>query len=635
MTEVRCHRHVWTYRLTLVSPIAFAGNENVLHGIDQALLRNHLGEIVLSGAQIRGNLRHFLLSVRRAEDKAERPQDARLVKDDLFKLWFGDEGVQDFGANLGGDAILLEAGTRSAGRLTIRDAVIQGATAAHELSRIKIDRNTGSVASGSYLVSEQPGKTGSEWSFEGKIVLYGSAEEAAVFSRAFVLFSELLSEIGGMKSSGYGRIVEGSFVLDGLQSMPLTLANPAAGSNDPSAVRTYLRISFDEPLLVEPRIRSGNVQMSSSIISGGTIKAAIAEFGRMARPDFDREFGEALSAITVRSAMPTSARGYDRPRRMPLSLATERRETSGGETIETFIDLLSGAEVDRRHLRYAHDFKSGHDERIGRSYFREQQAVSWVSRTRTAIALDSHHADEGRLFSYQMVNPRDTAWLAEIYHPEGNAEINAKAGCLVEFLQSGMIQIGKTRADMKISETTSAMPRYAVPIKAGSKRIWKIVLCTPSALLSEADIAALPPDRNALELYRTVIQKAVDERARSVGGSSVSHWLRWDEFDCMVRHHFEGGHRAKRARDAAGMMYYPFVMTSAGSVFFIPEIDDLDQHQRAELTRTMQALVDRGLPSFDGNWRTNPFTPENGYGEVCIDDEDRIIVGDLEPLREL
>lgn len=645
------HRHVWSLSLKLKAPFASTGVVNEFQGVDQAYLRDEYGNVILSGDQFRGLFRHFLVEVWERENKAlQQASDAdRLVTNRAFFNWFGRPGLQFGGAGADeiyhrrgiGDSDTLHPSNSTGqddlgrGRLTIRDLVLQTdanderwysgkRTPETDRTRIRIHRQRRSTQDGAWLVREQRTRTGEIVKFATQrphltpfdgVILYGTLDEARAFERAFGLFAQALGEISAMKSAGFGEVVEGSIELGPRSSVLLSIPDVVSNAKQCQA----LRLSFSDPLLVEPKLGSGNVQESAASISGAVLKAAIAEFGRLADPQFDTHFGDVLSGMTFRFAHPQTEGEAtpSRPRAVPFSLV---RTGGDGPGFADYFHSGTGADVP---LAFEINFKQKDRKAVAVEY-RWHETLT-VSRTRTAIEYGTNHARDQQLFNYRMTGVAKTVWITEIILPDAiltKPESLKKAGQLIAFLQSGMIQIGKTRSDVSAEAVEPAQEGTAAETKNG-RRIWRLALQTPASILTLDDVKNLRSGTDLKAVYTNRLRSLLAKSASRHGKvHDVNTAFDWDVFDFLAQHEFSGGHRAVRNRRAGNESYYPFVLTKAGSVFVLSEPAGADTKTKDANNLLMKSMGCLGLPCEDGSWRSNPFVPENGYGELRIDNED-------------
>jgi hypothetical protein len=82
----------------------------------------------------------------------------------------------------------------------------------------------------------------------------------------------------------------------------------------------------------------------------------------------------------------------------------------------------------------------------------------------------------------------------------------------------------------------------------------------------------------------------------------------------FARQCLAGGYHASRRRPYPD--YYPFVLTEAGAVFRLAIKGEDTRRKLAEALR-----FGLPVPRLGGNvatWRTCPYMPENGYGEIVL-----------------
>ena len=677
MTDPSIRRHGWNLSCRVEAPIATTGVENSRLGLDQIYLRTEDGKIAISGDQIRGLFRHFLTEVIRRESKlivaGEFSESERLVSLQQFRAWFGLEARQfrdearasnagrSLDEYLGANPAALSSSGQDGGAigracLTIRDLVLSQVEsettnsrddpkmrAAHDRTRIRINRDRGSVKSGSLLVREQSFPTGTKLDFESReaangsregcpgIVLYGTDADAKCFEAAFALFEKALPALGAMKSAGFGNVL--ALKPEPTKGEPLPVVLHSDDEMADEVTRLHLRLS--DPLLVEPNVSSGNLQQSAAVISGAVIKAAIAEYGAMADPDFQQKYGEVLSSLIVRCAIPIASAGSirERPRVAPFSLVWT--EDANGKGIG-FRDAFEDGAEPGLFYRFSANFKSRQKDFVD-VYYPSHDART-VSRTRTAIEWGAWHAMAEKLFNYQMIGVSQTLWTVDIVLPAAaSPETKRKANDLICFLRSGFIQIGKTRSDLG-AEVYSRQSIGSTPKNGPEGRVWRIALQTDANLLTIDDVERLRAGEDLRDVYwDTFLRILADglERLRVPGPDmdTLIGAIAEDRFDFVAQHAWHGGAKAVRYRQAEGGGYYPYLMTRKGSVFLISEQPEPPDNVVVAMNRIMEDLALRGLPTAEADWQRNPFVRENGYGEVLIDQRDVAIALNLANTR--
>jgi len=163
--EAMIQRFSWSFQVPLLAPFVTGGIVSSDAGVDSPLLRDEYGRLIISGYQISGYFRHFIMMVKaREEDKGIKESEALVPWDDFFG-WFGLPGKQlrnpaeqsSKALELSGrQALDVNADLVRRGRLTFRDLAIEDpADEAQHISRIRIDKQRQSVAHGAWQVIEQ------------------------------------------------------------------------------------------------------------------------------------------------------------------------------------------------------------------------------------------------------------------------------------------------------------------------------------------------------------------------------------------------------------------------------------------------------------------------------------------------
>lgn len=597
-------RHCLEVDVRLESPFAGRGLWADAPGVDTPLVRDHLGRLIIPASQLKGVLRHVL------EEMAEQDTD-RLGRDDIHR-WFG------LGSGDAFDPESLDADhfSPAGGRAVFGDLVCQQTEPSQDavLIRVAINPDLGSVKEGALQVVEQPFPLGQEVPFKGRIVLFDGDAEADRFLEAVRLALGFLPALGGMKSSGFGRVA-GEPDVTRVSSTPLVVTKNAEAQR---ADRQVFDLVFDEPFLVDAELLGQNMFQGSHIIPGGVIKGSLArmmELGGM----MDADMETALSRVLFSHAFPLRRDQDRRPRAIPhtiLSTGKKLYDCTNKQTIGKWKNNV---------VTWFPDWKAS-EWATARELFGWPKPPPHHVRTRTAIDSGTHAAREAQLFSYRLINPLGYKWRFVLDRGEADPGCYAR---IVSLLRGGLSFVGKSSAqaacqpaeDPQVGEA-KAEPRS----DAGGGLLWRVTLQTPAALFSarkcRRDENGRPPDlaRIYQDYWRDVFQWHGHENLEF---SSFSFWAsqKWD-----------GGYRARRYPEEPGR-YLPYVLTQPGSVFIM----SLDERSisREDQQKVFDHLARRGLPLFNagtknapGLWRTCPYPPENGYGEVCVD------WGDHEKLRK-
>lgn len=621
-------RFEWTMALTLIAPFTTGGTENAERGVDDAQLRDEDGKPLVAGTHLQGLFRHFLNDVHRAESNEDLPEEEKLVPRGIFLDWFGRpakqlinaEELEDLADIYSADQLPGVADDNLRGRLTFRDLILETdeSDGRHDRDRIRIDQDRRSVRPGAWLTSEQMFPTGTMANYISangySIVLYGSEQEANLFDAAFEQFIRSLPSIGGDKGAGFGRVSHLS--IERSSAQPLSL--PATGPALQAGTMVGCRFELAQPLLIDPTLLSGNLQRSSVDIPGGALKAAIAEFGRRADPaNFDKEFGDVLSRLVIRHAQAVPAGSRFRRKTFPYTLVA-MAGTDGSQHFADAFDPEAGEPI------FEVNFKRQHEEILSGYYEAFSFAPVLVTRTRTAIERHKFTADPHRLFNYQSVSPRGIEWITEFVIPDDFDQNDlARAGQLLAFLRSGFIQIGKLRSEIVnvafAAGTASRAAKHCGVDGGASPATWRMKIDAPAYLLGIDALQKLQGGADLRDVYRERLREIIAGVNPRAAGA-----VDWTRLDFLAQHAWSGGRRAVRYKQQDDDGYYPYLLTQPGSVFLLIEKADIGESDRDALREALSRLAAFGLPAarIGATWEICPFVPQNGYGEVTVDDAD-------------
>ena len=217
-------------------------------------------------------------------------------------------------------------------------------------------------------------------------------------------------------------------------------------------------------------------------ISGSVLKASIAELGRMIDPGFDANYGQALSQMIIRTAIPSeiSHSKTDRPEYPAFNLVV----TSTND--QALVDYFTTCH--ENSIIFETNFKKPQRDLLNCRY--PVVGLRYETRTRTAIRTDSFTMKEHHLFNYRSVIAKDRKWLFDAIIPEGTSEpTRQKIGDLIELIKSGWLQVGKTRADMAPVTSTEVGSPTGFEVSKDNSVMLK--LQSPALLLSMSDISGL------------------------------------------------------------------------------------------------------------------------------------------------
>lgn len=570
--------------ITLKAPFLIAGTNPVEYGVDIAQIRNHHGQVVIPDSHVKGVLRH-LWEYRKGDDSAN----------DLF----GKEG--DDISNLGG-------------RIWFTDLVADNAPGAKTLTRMAIDSQTGAAKRGSLFVIEQIARPGETVCFTGEVTLREKtkAEAQAIVDelKAALIF---VSSIGKFKTAGFGRLVE--YKVGDLSETPPPVAKTYAnGQYD-------LEFQVNKSLLVDTTRPGGNMFFGSEIITGGTIKGALA--AKLAAGGNDltaADLSKTLSMMTITHAFPDAVEepDVDEEPDYPLDyVQLKNKKQKKPLDADTVIDFSDEQKIPR----YKPDFK--HDnEKVKEPGPRKREY-----RTHVAIDWDTGGAEESKLFSTSSVlheyKGQPVTWCATIGFPgKATAAQRDKFDLCMNELEHGLFTLGKTKArtvETRISETkTSPVQAGSATPKAGD---WRLVLDTPLLMLREYHLS------NEV-LYWAAIKQYWRQATQNCYELKFEKGLP----EIYAQQSFASGYQPLKFRFFGADRVEPFVLTKPGSVFILRCIDTAKAGVvRDKLERTGLPVAEWGLPKplnresddpgkmellTQPDFNACPFGPHNGYGHI-------------------
>ena len=571
-------------------------------GLDTAILMDG-GQAVLPGSQIKGLLREVFAAA--IEQKAPGLCDAWLTE------WFGEEASRVDHAEF----------SPRTGRLFISDLTATPPCTDRTITRVPIDHERGAAAEGMLQVIQAPWSYGEIACFAGEVRVMGAADVQTLdqLKSSLDWAFQLIPAVGALKTAGFGRLREtrtGNWApLDSSRS------NADERPADANAIASAGGVDFvlhpKEPFIAWPDSFGSNFFAGASTIPGQVLKAVAARWLQDRGLLADKDDEDALAGLVFRHAHPVQedAHTSTRPAAIPLSvylvLEDNRAEAIGDalddpSSFDTYRDGYTAAfQPDWKQVPKCLATAYGRGILPGR-----------ITRTRTAINA-SGAADDERLFTQAAVDPRGFVWHAQTFIPDGIAvNVAQRMASLLASLNGTSLGLGKSKAPL----TWSAQPLKEENRPVARKRggTWRVVLQTPACLHGPAETRSSDMDPVA------ALREDYTAYWKSVLGGAVRL------VDFMVRQRLAGGYLARRYPIASKVGFEPYLLTEPGSIFVLKPKNEADG-------QTIQEKLDRiavaGLPLSnlwpDGqrDWRTHPFLPEAGWGEVRISGEEPLKPG--------
>lgn len=427
------------------------------------------------------------------------------------------------------------------------------------------------------------------------------------------------TQFGALRNVGFGQV-------DAVQ-VCVTPASPAQEPDEPHASRSKafcaggtagprgLALTFTQPLAVGNRLYNGNLFVSEDIITGATIKGAMASAFAAAGTPLPDWFND----LRVTHAHPAPSTSFERPLPLPLSLVRDGK----GEICDAAAhkEPVLGRDADGKPVATA--FQTDWKQRD-----RDQTAVNqgWGAtkthlRVRTKIL--GGKAEDGKLFAYECKLADQSHWLATFDFTDrpDQAALEQRCSTIGKLVQGGLGPIGKTDAFAKVELLPTLRAKWAntsAHTLAHGEPV-RVMLCSPALLLTTPDVTS---QRALHDLYA----KAFD----TSGALTLRHFFAEQE---LAGGEYLWKRFLRRHPTARDRGYQPLVLTKAGSVFVF-RVNDAQAAQ--QVLRDWEA---HGLPlcedvktAHGADWQTNPFIPQNGFGEVIVNPKHGF--PDFEPFQQ-
>lgn len=653
----------YRYRLilTLKAPVLSQAAGAMGFGYDYAMLRD--GETpALPGSLVRGNLRDAL---RRFVPLSSQPELALNIVD-----WFGPEPPP-------------AGATENQPSEQDRDDDPQAARARLHFDhawrcvkdcppepkpkpilpryRITVDADSGTVEDGALVAIEATHPAGDELKFEGVISARFDTPEEAEKARFWLeKAARFLPAVGALKGVGFGRVLGASLTKiepeEGVEP-PATDASPTVSGD-----RIGIVLRLDRPFCIaEPHPGDSNVYESQETIPGGVLKGALAARltpAEIAALDFDRlVFTHALPArLTDQESASPEFSGLDftqppaagvgdasrRGRVAPLSLAwlgsATQDDGSKAPIEDNLLDLaLPPADLPEDQAfnylvrridgqpeapRFQIDWKSKDRKAAGQllGFRPSKYECSHTLEIHTEIHAGTGQSAESRLFSRDCIDPAGLVFCADIDLSAVDPKQQDKVlQTLLPHLARPLTGIGKTKAAAEVF----VQPRpflAAAPPDPVDDNVYIVTLQTPALLFTAEAVQPVPASGGgeALQQVYAAYWQAISKGALSLADYHAAQELRGGWYL------WKSGLGKAHPQDQT---YRPFWLTRAGSVFVLKAED---QDKAGPL---LEAWRRRGLPPppdfakaagqpvpSPEQWQYNPYIPENGYGEIRVND---------------
>ena len=595
-------RHIFELRVVVESPFIFPGAEMHSVGVDATALRDDDGHAILPTDHLKG------LLLEAARTCAPNDPPTPLIDERTRNDWFGTEKGND--AN-------DQSWEPDRGRLLFADLAAEkdGAwdnqpSSRRLHTRIQIDDERGAVEEGMLQTIELAAPFGRLITFAGKMLFHGEEVEARQVEKSLTKALRLIPFFGGLRSIGFGRHRAEQSSIAHLNSEPLI----APSLRQAPAARLVFEATFDRPFLIAATALANNIFVGGTVLPGGAIKGALADMLARAglQPDARKaaavpELSQVLGRLHVSHAFPVE-NGARLDRSLPLSI-----KTLGGEAFQDAgVDgdeargLIGGMCAD-----FQPDWKSKDFAAFGKTTGRNVTLgrLSHRQRTHTVIDRATGTAKDENLFVEVARGPQlDKQPLRLRFRVEFAAgdERTEAAKDIAAILAGPIDAIGKTRAVMRLKPVDD---RPDPPV--ADLGPWRVVLETPAALL-DLDSPLAPRDGDRPVSARAQLAAYVSE---VVKGAELN--------DCFLQLRRAGGYHARRG----SRPYRPTLIFEPGSTLLLRRVagasDDPAQALRIYLKAGLPVMrwTSATTMAKETDWTANAYLPQNGYGEISVDDE--------------
>lgn len=568
-------RHTFTLTLHIQGPVLTKSSSPSSFGIDAAVARvTHgpdQGKPCIHGSHLRGKIRESL-------EQLYSPALANALLGQPSQKGTDDEPVRT--------------------RLILGDLVhAESKRSDTRRHRIAIEPDLGSVKHGALQVIETPFAAGEEAIFTGPAWFYG--DDASDAQRKLLHALRWLTHIGANRTTGFGKLLGATVQLE-----PAAESNAATPTFTKADTSLCVVLQPHGPLCISRHKIGGNLHESEDFIPGNMLAGAVMETAKIlgiSLPHFD--------LIRFRHAFPSSC--SERPAALPLSLMQV-----GKDHCYDVASLRDPVLIHNQAPAFQTDWKS--DSKAREKYHAASPAREL--RVRTKIDSELRTADRGddleggKLFAWELIHPLDSQGTQLTWHSQIDlhAVPEEDRAALATNLATVLAQLGF------LSKTKALCTGTVQPVRTESAPelhpgdTLRLVLQTP-ALLADPRFQDLPgvPKHGALEaadmlaLYRSV-------------------WHELSDGSLFLSHHYAdqslaGGNYLATRFQKQRSAYDPWLLTSAGSVFVFQIVDAKAlQPKLSTWLATGLPLPDWAKSNFGADWKTNPYLPQNGFGEIAL-----------------
>ena len=586
--------------ITVQAPVLSHSSDTMAFGYDMAM-RKYQKKPVLNGSLIRGNIRHNL------EYFVKKLSDEKVLSINDIDRWFGKESKNNMQPNRA--LINFDYFWKLNASYKPNDVVPR--------YRIGISDKTETVDQGNLQVIESVFKVGKTPEFEGYISAWISKDDTEdKLEKWLNKAMQYMSAIGALKGNGFGKVI--GYKLEKLSDEN---TNKVLRFNGKPKSIEYA-FTLDRPLCVaKAHIPNSNRFVSEEYITGSILKASFSRLIEKLEAE-KSDLKDKLDKIRFTHAMPVGEKESPYANPVPLSLAV-----AGDRVIDMVLQkeacllkinnkkIAPTFSPDWKYLDRKLVYERVNKQDVGYHLPAETHRLLTV---RTKINKLTSAADEGHLFSFECIDnfqkkseTKKMAWKARVDCSDGESEVKEVIDKLIQY---GLEDIGKTKAQLDIVdaiENGNSESQFK-PLKTDKNEIYVVLLKTDARILPANHGVKPTNDAETLhQKYSEYFSHISDKKLE------LSHFYAQQKLHGGAFYH-------DRYRSTEPYSYTPEWITVAGSVFVLQKSAEKN-HSESDIETLLKSWVDHGLPvALDreqDTWETDPFRPENGFGEIIVNHE--------------
>ncbi len=486
--------------------------------------------------------------------------------------------------------------------------------------RITIDHETEAVKKQQIALLENPFISGKEYTFTGYLHFFAPQEQSNHILKHIKTAFNWLTQLGSMKSIGFGRVSKVEFTELTPKSIPSPSSNPIS---IPKRIRFTFKPEYPFCLAKKP-VPNGNRFESEAIIPGGAILGAIAtswnqmlgKSNSVIGPDLDaerKELSKNFSKLRLTHAFPS----YDKEKRpvvAPLSLVKRSKDSPLYD-----VSLVSSpCLIEDEPISFALDWKEQNS--LNNYPWPPIRFKDWGwaklktdMRVRTSIDPESGRSQKGQLFSYEHILPQEITWHGELDLSQIEDNDRAKVfEQLRSLLKHGLASFSKTKtpAEIKFYPEERAKPFINSSLEPKDNSIWVVVLQTDALLGNPEKLDETSGAEELETMYKETWREISDNQLELVR--------------YFARQKLLGGSHKWIVFQGKKVPYRPWLLTEAGSVFVLRAVND-----EKKARNKIEDWLHHGLPltpsslkyyriEQENQWQYCPVIPQNGYGEIAV-----------------